>query len=372
MSIFMSPAFDAHEAVHAFFDRETGLRGFIAIHSTRLGPAFGGCRIWSYENEQDALDDALRLSRGMSYKNALADLPFGGGKAVIMGDPDHPKSPALFHAFGRVVENLNGHYITAEDVGVNVGDMREVARVTRHVSGVAQSGAGGDPSPRTAQGVLMGIKAAIRFAYERDSLKGLTVAVQGIGNVGFQLCRLLKDEGADLIVADVNLANSDRAAEAFGAKVVRPSEILFRDADVLAPCALGGILNEDTIWRIRARIVAGAANNQLATSEDAKRLMDLGILYAPDYVINAGGIISVAAERVGETDEAVVTNRINRIYTRTLAILRRAHEERRTPEEVADAMADEKLAHAPPRHTTAPAALDGEAEGSGTPTVSVR
>ncbi len=350
MTIFASADFDGHEAVHAFYDRATGLQGFVALHSTALGPAFGGCRMWAYDSEDAALGDALRLSRGMSYKNALAELPYGGGKAVIMADGRRVRSPALFEAFGRVVDNLGGRYITAEDVGTSVEDMRVVARMTAHVSGIAKGadgGVGGDPSPKTAYGVLQGMRAAVETAFGRDGLDGLTVAVQGVGHVGFHLCRLLHEAGAHLVAADVSAENTARAAEAFGARIVAPDAILAEDADVLAPCALGGVLNATSIPELKASVIAGAANNQLATDDDGRRLLERGIVYAPDYAINAGGIIAVAAEHAGETDSAAVQARIGRIYSRTMAILERARAEGRPPNEVADIMARERMQLAP-------------------------
>ncbi|MEG9884471.1 MAG: Glu/Leu/Phe/Val dehydrogenase dimerization domain-containing protein [Hyphomicrobiales bacterium] len=347
MGLFASADFDGHEVVHAFYDRNTGLKGFVAIHSTKLGPAFGGCRMWSYDSERTALRDALRLSRGMSYKNALADLAYGGGKSVIMDDEDQARSPARFEAFGQVVENLGGHYITAEDVGTSVEDLRIVARMTHYVSGVAtkdaKGGVGGDPSPRTAHGVIQGMRATVRFVLARDDFDGLTVAVQGVGHVGYCLCGLLHDRGARCVVCDVNEANARRAQTDFGATITDPDAIMSTKADILAPCALGGALNAQTIPRIRAPIVAGAANNQLADAEDGRRLVERGIVCAPDYVINAGGIIAAAAEYAGSGDDKVVTERIERIYDRTLAILEQARHEQRPPSEVADTIARERL-----------------------------
>ena len=346
MTIFSEADFDAHGSVHAFFDPETGLKCFIAIHSTALGPAWGGCRMWPYASESEAIRDVLRLSRGMSYKNAMAGLAYGGGKAVIIGDPRHDKSPALFEAFGRAVDTLGGRYITAEDVGTSVEDMLAVARATAHVGGIpkplgAQGYHGGDPSPKTAYGVFEGMRAAVEVGLGRHSLSGLTVAVQGVGNVGYHLCRHLHKAGARLIVADLNKENVARAERDFGAKAVPPGEILSAEADVLAPCALGGILNAKTIPGIKAKVVSGAANNQLATEADGERLHRRGILYAPDYVVNAGGIISVAAEREHDLDSAEVMERIGRIYDRTLDLLSIAHKSGRPPHEVADELARE-------------------------------
>ena len=343
MSFFSQPDFDDHESVHACFDAESGLKCFIAIHSTALGPAWGGCRMWPYGSENDAIRDVLRLSRGMSYKNAMAGLAYGGGKAVIIGDPRHGKSPALFAAFGRAVEQLGGRYITAEDVGTSVEDMQSVARVTDHVGGIPKAGGyrGGDPSPSTASGVYEGMRAAVEVALGRDSLAGLTVAVQGVGHVGFHLCRHLSEAGARLVVADLNPQSVERAVGQFGASAVTAEQILSTEADILAPCALGGILAARTIPALKVKVVAGAANNQLATDADGERLHKRGIVYAPDYVVNAGGIIAVAAERESEIDSAGVMARIGRIHERTRDVLQLARDSGRPPHEVADELARE-------------------------------
>lgn len=340
MSIFSLPDFDAHEVLHAFHDPETRLKGFIAIHSTAMGPAFGGCRYWPYENENAAICDALRLSRGMSYKNALAELGFGGGKAVIIADRTNRRA-ALFEAFGRVVESLAGRYITAEDVGTTVDDMRSIARVTDYVNGIPKKTGykGGDPSPNTALGVFEGICASAEIAFGNRSVADLTVAVQGVGNVGYHLCELLHNAGAKLIVSDIRPQNVQRAVRDFSAVPCEPNKILSACADLLAPCALGGVLNKKTIGSLRVKVIAGAANNQLATDTDAKLLHQRGILYAPDYLINAGGIISVAAERNETANARDVRARILRIGGRTASILKRAKDLERPPNEVAEKMA---------------------------------
>lgn len=346
MSVFTLPAFDGHEAVHFVRDEATGLRAIIAIHSTALGPAAGGCRVWAYENEDAALTDALRLSRGMSFKNAVADLPLGGGKAVIIRDPAQRPSEAAFEAFGRAVNQLGGSYVTAEDVGVTVHDMECVARSTRYVSGLhgaANGQAGGDPSPKTARGVFHGIHAAVRAQLDRDELAGLTVAVQGLGNVGYQLCRELKAAGARLVVADIHASAVERARDELGAQVLPTDQILFAEADVLAPCALGGVLNAETIPQLRAKIVAGAANNQLLTSEDGERLRRLGILYAPDYVINAGGIISAGAEYLGTLDEAGVWNKVAAIGDTLTMMFEQARSSGQPVNLIADALARARM-----------------------------
>ena len=341
MPIFSQPDFDDHEALHAFCDPAVKLKGFIAIHSTARGAAFGGCRFWPYETEDAALRDALRLSRGMSYKNALADLDYGGGKAVIIGDPSKIKSTALLEAFGKVLETLSGNYITAEDVGTTVDDMRVIAHVTNYVSGIPQKTGykGGDPSPNTALGVFEGMKAAAQVAFGNNDLRGLTVAVQGVGNVGYHLCSLLHGADANLLVCDIRSEYVARVVREFGAVPVLPDEILNADTDILAPCALGGVLNQETIGSMRAKVVAGAANNQLGSDADALLLHERGILYAPDYLINAGGIISVAAERqkTGRAEE--VQARIMRIGDRTLSILKRAQDRKCPPHEIAEEMA---------------------------------
>ena len=341
MGVFDHTEFDNHESLHFFDDAATGLRAIIAIHSTALGPGAGGCRRWTYAKDEDAITDALRLSRGMTYKNAVAGLPFGGGKAVILADDDAPKSPALFASFGRAVDSLGGRYITAEDVGVSVDDMRHVREQTEHVSGLPQSGdsAGGDPSPWTAVGCFLGIEAAVKARLDKDSVKGLTVAIQGVGHVGAHLCRLLHEAGAKLLVADVNRKHLESISNELPVEVVLPGDILFADVDVLAPCALGNVLTSATIPKIKAKVIAGAANNQLSTEADGKRLADRGILYAPDYVINAGGIISVSHEYHGNSSEDAVRDDVNKIPDRLSAIFDEAGKSGRPTNELADELA---------------------------------
>lgn len=341
MSVFQHPSFDDHERVVFRCDPTTGLKSIIAIHSTELGPAAGGCRMWSYASEDDAVKDVLRLSRGMSYKNAMAGLPMGGGKAVILGDARKDKSPAMFEAFGDFVESQGGDYITAEDVGIGVSDMEIVASRTQFVSGLPhESGsAGGDPSPKTARGIFHGIKAAAAHRLGRSDLEGLTVAVQGLGNVGYYLCQDLDNAGARLIVADIDEQRVERAVAEFGAVAVGTDEILFQQADVLAPCALGGILDAQSIPRLNVAVVAGGANNQLAVDTDGDALMQRGILYAPDYVINAGGIINVAYEYLTLGDEAEVMARLEEIGGRLTDIFQAAESQGQATNRVADAMA---------------------------------
>lgn len=326
MGVFDHPEFAQHESLHYVLDPDSGLKAIIAIHSTALGPAAGGCRRWQYANDEDALTDALRLSRGMTYKNAIAGLKFGGGKSVILADDAVPKTPELFRAFGRAVDALGGRYVTAEDVGCSVEDMRYVNEETRYVSGLPKSGdsAGGDPSPLTAYGVFLGLQAAVRNRLRKDSLEGIRVAVQGVGHVGLHLCRLLHEAGAKLVVADVNREHLQQARDELPVAEVSPNELLYSDVDVLAPCALGNILTSVTIPKLRAKVIAGAANNQLATEADGARLAEHGILYAPDYVINAGGIVNVAHEYYGDSSEEKVRADVARIPERLDAIFAKA------------------------------------------------
>ena len=338
MEIFDMREFDGHELVLFGHDASSGMRALIAVHSSVLGPAAGGCRMWPYASQTEALADVLRLSRGMSYKNALAGLPFGGGKAVIIGDSRRAKSPELLGAFGRFVDALGGRYITAEDVGTTIADMVQIARTTRHVAGL-----GRDPSPKTALGVLLGIKAAVRFRLQRRSLEGVSVALQGLGGVGYHLAGLLAAEGAKLSVADLRPALMQRVCDEYRARELAPEALLGADVDVLAPCALGGVLNSQSIPKLRARIIAGAANNQLAQGEDGTALAAAGILYAPDYVINAGGIISVAHEYRGGGSDAEIDADIGEIPVRLGEIFERARRAHRTTNAVADEMARERL-----------------------------
>jgi leucine dehydrogenase len=342
MTFFENAENRDHESIHHFCDAKTGLKAIIAIHSTALGPAAGGVRKWHYSNEADATRDVLRLARGMTYKNAMAGLPLGGGKAVILADPDHPSSEAMFQAFGRCVNSLCGRYVTAEDVGVTVDNMRSVKQVTDFVAGLppVEGSAGGDPSPWTADGVFLGLEAAARHRLGTASLKNLRVAVQGVGKVGYDLCRQLHEAGAIVTISDVNPASLERAAADFGAKVVAPEQILFEEVDVLSPCALGAILNADSIPHIRAKVIGGAANNQLATEEDGQRLADKNILYAPDYVINAGGIISVSLEYMGNKTAADVRAQIALIPDRLTEVFVTAEQQHKLTNVVADAMAE--------------------------------
>lgn len=328
-----------HEEVAYFSDAATGLSGVIALHSTALGPAAGGCRMAQYVDREAAVIDALRLSRGMSYKNAVAGLPAGGGKAVIyQADPAADRG-AVFEAFGRAVEAMGGRYITAEDVGTRVSDMQQVAKSTRFVAGLPPRGssAGGDPSPWTAMGVFLALEAAVG-----RPLAGSRIAVQGLGSVGFELCRQLDVAGARLVVADVDESRVQAARSMFGAEVVGVDTIHEAAADVFSPNALGGVLNADTVGRLGAPIVCGGANNQLASDLDGERLFQRGVVYVPDYVANAGGIINVMAEYLGETS-GEVRARVLRIGERVVEILDEARSEGRPSNEVADRIARARI-----------------------------
>jgi leucine dehydrogenase len=335
------PDFDDHEGVHLFADPKSGLRAVIAIHSTELGPAAGGVRFWRYAQQQDAITDALRLSRGMSFKNAMAGLPMGGGKGVILASGDGAKTNALLEAFGRAIHSLSGNYVTAEDVGMTDDDMVTIASATEYVSGlpVEQGKAGGDPGPYTALGVYLGVKAAAQRALGTTDMKGVRVAIQGVGSVGGGLARLLAADGAVLTLADVNAARAEALAGELGATTAVTDAILAADADIVSPNALGAILTERTIGALRAKVVAGGANNQLAGPEDGRRLHERGILYAPDYVINAGGIINVGLEYLGQGDEAEVKTRIARIPDRLVEVWDESERTGLPTAEVADGIA---------------------------------
>jgi leucine dehydrogenase len=342
------PDFDAHEEIHFVTDEKCGLKAIIAVHSTHLGPAAGGARFWHYAKDDDALTDALRLSRGMSYKNAMAGLPLGGGKTVLLAPADRTKSPDMLHAFGKAVEALGGRYITAEDVGINVADMIEVARSTKYVAGLPNSAGdvGGDPGPHTSLGVFLGIKAAVKRALGKDSLSGLHIAMQGAGSVATGVALHACAEGAKLSIADVDQAKARKLADATNGNVVSTDEILGLEADVISPNALGAILTERSIAALKTPIVAGGANNQLATPEDGERLHARGILYAPDYVINAGGIINVCTEYLGDGDASLVRQRIDGIPLRLEQIWAESAASGRDPAAVADAMAQRLIGRA--------------------------
>jgi leucine dehydrogenase len=342
------PDFDDHEEVQFITNEKCGLKAIIAVHSTHLGPAAGGARFWHYAEDEEALVDALRLSRGMSYKNAMAGLPLGGGKSVILADKDRTKTPELLHAFGKAVDGLCGRYVTAEDVGINVADMIEVSRSTKFVAGLPNSSGdvGGDPGPHTSLGVFLGIKAAVKWALGKDDLKGLHIAMQGAGSVATGVALHACAEGAKLTIADVDQAKAQKLADATGGKVVSTDEILGIEADVVSPNALGAILTEESIAALKTPIVAGGANNQLATPQDGERLHARNILYAPDYVINAGGIINVCTEFLGDGDLSLVRRRIEGIPKRLEQIWSEGAETGRDPAAVADAMAQRLIGRA--------------------------
>lgn len=343
MSLFEHQEFDQHEQVVFCHDKETGLKAIIAIHDTTLGPSLGGTRLWNYANSSEALTDVLRLSRGMTYKSALAGLPLGGGKAVIIGDAKTIKSPELFRAYGRFVESLSGRYITAEDVNIRTSDIAIVAEETSHVAGT--EGKAGDPSPHTALGTYLGLKAAAKHKFGSDDLNGIKIAVQGLGAVGYDFAAYCAKEGAQLWVTDINEEACQRAEQELGATVVGLDDIYGLDVDVYAPCALGATVNDATLQQIKAKIIAGSANNQLATPAHDKKVMDMGILYAPDYVINAGGVIHVCSEAAQmsreETDKRVrdIYNTLDTIFTRSTA-------EQRPTGKIADELAREVIAKA--------------------------
>ena len=343
MTVFSAESFADHEQVIFVSDPESGLRAIIAIHDTSLGPALGGCRMYPYASEEDALRDVLRLSRGMTYKAAAAGLDLGGGKAVIIGDPRRQKSPALLQAMGRAVDRMAGRYITAEDVGTTVADFAEVHKTTRHVVGLpVELGGTGDPSPTTALGVFIGLEAAARHRWSGQTLSGRTVAVQGLGNVGWHLCGYLAEAGAKLVVADVDEDRTARAAAAFSAQVVHPQ-------------AIYAVVNDETLPQLRCAIIGGAANNQLARDVHGERLRDRGILYAPDFVINAGGMIRVALERNG-FEQSRLDDGLNGLGATLSAIFERADRDGMPTQAAAIELAQERLHAARARSTPSLAA----------------
>lgn len=337
--IFNELNFDDHEQVVFVSEPKSGLKGIIAVHNTALGPAMGGCRMWNYASEALAVNDVLRLSRGMTYKNAVAGLPIGGGKSVIIGNPRTDKTPALFEALGEALERLCGRYITAEDVGTSPQDMAYVANKTSYVAGL---GASGDPSPYTALGCFVGAQAAVKHHFKRDTMDGLTVALQGLGHVGYDYARRLHQAGAKLVVADIDESALERARQEFGAQVVGVDAIYDVAADIYAPCALGATLNPNTLSRLSAKIVAGGANNQLATADVGVMLREKGILYAPDFVINAGGIVKVCYEYL-KKPESEVEAHVREISDTLSEIFTRADFEGRPTSVVADELAQSRF-----------------------------
>jgi leucine dehydrogenase len=340
MEVFKGMGKWGHEQVLFTREESIGYYGIIAIHDTTLGPALGGTRLWNYASEDEAVIDVLRLSMGMTYKAAVAGLNLGGGKSVIMGDPDQPRREMIFRAHGRAVETLKGRYITAEDVGTSVEDMDYVHMETEHVVGIA--GRSGDPSPVTAYGTYRGMKACALEKYGDDSLKGRTVAVQGVGHVGYYLCENLAAEGASLIVTDISDDKVARCVEDFGAEAVKADEIYAVDADIFAPCALGAIVNEKTLPQLKVKIIAGAANNQLAKHENAKAVQEADILYAPDYVINAGGLINVYSELADCTTDRS-KRKAGEIYQTLIEVFELAREEKLTTADAADRIAERRI-----------------------------
>jgi len=337
-----------YEEVYRAHDPRAGLLAFIAVHDTTLGPALGGCRMWHFSQEDDALTDVLRLARGMSFKSAVARTGLGGGKAVIVGDPKSERSPELFKAMGRFIHTLGGRYITAEDVGTSVADMHHIRAETPYVSGLSrEQGGSGDPSPFTAMGTFEGIKACVEEQLGKKDLAGLTVAIQGLGHVGMDLAHRLKEAGCKLIVTDVNEARSADAAKTLGARVVSHQEIYGVDCDVFSPCALGAVINDRTIPQLKCKVVAGASNNQLAEERHGEALLERGVLYAPDFVINAGGIINVSVEFAkGGYDEAASTQRVKNIYNALKDIIRTSREKQIPTSEAAIVLAERILTEA--------------------------
>ncbi len=341
--LFETLAKTGHEEVVYCHNKDAGLKAIIAIHNTVLGPALGGTRMWPYATEQDALNDVLRLSRGMTYKAAVSGLNLGGGKAVIIGDPGQDKSEALFRAFGRFVNSLGGRYITAEDVGIDVNDMEHVFRETEFVTGVHQvHGGSGDPSPFTAYGTLQGLMAALQFKHDNEDVGNYSYAVQGVGHVGMEFVKLLRERGAKVWVTDMNKAAVQRAVDEYGCEAVGLDEIYDVPADVYSPTALGGTINENTIDRIKAKIICGAANNQLATDAIGDELQKRGVLYAPDYAVNAGGLMNVSLEIDGYNRERAM-RMMRTIYYNLGRIFEISARDNIPTYKAADHMAEERI-----------------------------
>lgn len=341
--IFETIATSGHEEVVFCHNKDAGLKAIIAIHNTVLGPALGGLRMWPYKTEQEALNDVLRLSRGMTYKNAVAGLNLGGGKAVIIGDPSKDKSEALFRAFGRFVNSLNGRYITAEDVGIDVNDMEWVFRETEFVTGVHQvHGGSGDPSPFTAFGTLQGLMATLSAKYGNEDVGKYSYAVQGVGHVGMEFVKLLREQGAKVFVTDINKEAVQRCVDELGCEAVGLDDIYDVDADVYSPCALGGTVNEKTLPRLKMKIICGAANNQLANDAIGDEVEKRGILYAPDYAVNAGGVMNVSLEIDGYNRERAM-RMMRTIYYNLSRIFQIAKRDGIPTYRAADRMAEERI-----------------------------
>ncbi len=345
MSVFRAKSFQNHENVFFCWNAKANLRCIIAIHNTLRGPALGGCRAWAYQSEDEALDDVLRLSHGMSYKAAMADLALGGGKAVILLDsPDVRVTEKQLDAFAYEVEKLQGRYITAEDVGTTAQNMIQVRKITSHVVGLprAEKGGSGNPGPVTAHGVFKGILAAVKHRLNQDDLSGLRVSIQGLGNVGAVLCELLHEAGCEILVYDINEQACKKAQADFGAQILPSEDLLKAEVDVFAPCALGGILDKDTVQMLKAKIVAGSANNQLANQEQDYQLKERNILYAPDYVINAGGLINASFEGEGYTRESAIKH-VDRLADTLLEVFAYAEREDLPTGIAADHIAESRL-----------------------------
>ncbi len=342
--VFGQESFNDHEQIVFCHDKDTGLKAIIGIHNTVLGPALGGTRMWKYNNEWEALNDVLRLSRGMTYKSAISGLNLGGGKAVIIGDSKKDKTPEMIKRFGEFVHSLGGKYITAEDVGTTTPDMDLIRDITPHVTGISESrGGSGNPSPVTGFGVYMGLKAAAKFQYGTDNLEGKKIIVQGIGHVGETLVSYLTKEGAIVQIADINEERLQEVASKYGATIYRGHDLYSEEVDIYAPCALGATINDDTVHKIKAKIIAGAANNQLANENiHGQILKDRGIVYAPDFLINAGGIINVYGEIVGYGKEEAL-RRTENIYNTTLQTLNFAKENNITTHQAAFQVAQQRI-----------------------------
>lgn len=339
MNNFDHPEFAKHERVVFINDASSGLKAIIAVHNTQRGPAIGGCRMWPYTCADAALTDVLRLSRGMTYKNALAGINSGGGKSVIIGDPGTDKTPDRLKAMAKAIGSLGGMYIAAEDSGTSPADMAIMAQVTPFVAGLESEHGSGDPSPSTALGVYLSIREAVNFQLGKSDLSGVRVNIQGLGKVGFELARLLVNDGARVIASDINEDNCERARNTLAIEIVSNDELLTRACEVFAPCALGGVLNENTIPHLKTHIVAGAANNQLLTDEDFERLHAAGILYCPDYLINAGGVVDVYQRRHGGT-QADIDQAVAAIATRLNSVLSETKSQAVSPEIIARARAE--------------------------------
>lgn len=348
MSVFEHHEFDQHEQVLFCQNKASGLQAIIAVHNTNLGPSLGGCRMWQYADSAEALNDVLRLSKGMTYKAAMANLKLGGGKSVIIGNPHKDKTPEMMAAMGQFINAAQGAYISAEDSGINIDDLNIMSQNTDHISGnhsrYSFNGgpADGNPAPATAYGVFVGLKASVKHKLATD-LKGLRVAIQGLGHVGFRLAQHLKKEGAEIIVTDIYEQQLAKAEEVLGAKVVSPEEIMSLDVDVFAPCALGAVLNERTISQLKCQVIAGAANNQLAHEDHGQMLVDAGILYAPDYVINGGGVIDIFHQRMDDSSAEALRAHLERIGDTLVEIYDRADSEGLATNVVSNKIAKERF-----------------------------